>query len=47
MDPENNSFLYSIESLRYAFNRFALADNLTCIITINNESYLSVKVVED
>ena len=34
--------LYTIESLRLAFSRIT-SDNLLCIVTLQNEGYLSVK----
>ena len=36
------SALYTIESLRLAFSRIS-SDNLLCIVTLQNEGYLSVK----
>lgn len=36
------SALYTIESLRLAFSRIT-SDNLLCIVTLQNEGYLSVK----
>ena len=34
--------LYTMESLRLAFSRIT-TDNLLCIVTLQNEGYLSVK----
>ena len=40
------SCCYVLESLRYAFSRVT-AENQLCIVTINNEGYLSVKLMHD
>jgi hypothetical protein len=37
---------YSMDSLRAAFNRLR-TENLTCIVTVNHEGYLSVKLLHD
>lgn len=38
---------YTMESLRYAFSRISAVENQLCIVTINNEGYLSVKLMHD
>lgn len=40
------SALYTMESLRLAFSRIS-ADNLLCIVTMNNEGFLSVKLLHE
>jgi hypothetical protein len=42
----DSACLYTLESLRYAFSRIS-ADNQLCIVTINNEGFLSVKLMHD
>lgn len=37
---------YTMESLRYAFSRIS-ADNILCILTMNNEGLLSVKCMNE
>jgi hypothetical protein len=37
---------YRIDSLRMAFSK-AKTDELTCIVSINNDGYLSVKITDE
>ena len=41
-----NSVLFTIESLRQAFTRIT-SDQLLCIVTLNNEGALSVKLMHE
>ena len=45
-DVSDSTIPFSIESLRYAFSR-AYAENLGCIITINCNGFLNVKVMQE